>query len=298
MAAWTPKRLALSAALATLLISAPRVGFAETIARPEPTVLRVRTGRIEPGALKARLHAQGFHLRDMEGLPGFFQVEEGPRPVTFTLEHWHGLFYVQQASTGVAAPVLAPEPGERVLDLCSAPGGKTTHAADLMKDRGSLVAVEVSEPRIRGLLGNVYRLTRTQVRDVMVPREDVLAIARNIESDDLLDLLRGTGFTRLPVYDGTLDDVVGILHTKDLFHVYARERVVILEDALRPAMFIRSDLAVTDALRQFRRGRRHLAVVRDGDGPVLGVCTLEDVLEEIVGEIEDEHDRPTPAGSE
>jgi CBS domain containing-hemolysin-like protein len=164
----------------------------------------------------------------------------------------------------------------------------------------------VSEARAAGkirpyagrILGNVFRLTRTRVRDVMVPRDDVLAIDRNIESDDLLDLLRGTGFTRLPVYDGTLDDVVGILHTKDLFHVYARERVVILEDALRPAMFIRSDLAVTDALRQFRRGRRHLAVVRDGDGPVLGVCTLEDVLEEIVGEIEDEHDRPTPAGSE
>jgi CBS domain containing-hemolysin-like protein len=164
----------------------------------------------------------------------------------------------------------------------------------------------VSEARAAGkirpyagrILGNVFRLTRTRVRDVMVPRDSVLAIDRHIESEDLLDLLRGTGFTRIPVYDGTLDDVVGILHTKDLFHVYARERVVILEDALRPAMFIRSDLAVTDALRQFRRDRRHLAVVRDGEGPVLGVCTLEDVLEEIVGEIEDEHDRPTPAGSE
>lgn len=124
----------------------------------EPTVLRVRTGRIGCDELEARLVAQGFRLRPLEGLPGFYQVEDGPRPVTFTLEHWHGLFYVQQASTGVAAPVLAPEPGERVLDLCSAPGGKATHAADLMEDRGSLVAVELSESRIRGLLGNVYRL--------------------------------------------------------------------------------------------------------------------------------------------
>jgi len=132
--------------------------FAETITRAEPTVLRVRTGRITPEALEARLGDQGFLLRRLEGLPDFFQVEDGPRPVTFTMEHWQGLFYVQQASTGVAAPVLAPEPGERVLDLCSAPGGKTTHAADLMGDRGSLIAVEVSEPRIRGLLGNVYRL--------------------------------------------------------------------------------------------------------------------------------------------
>ncbi|HBE00199.1 MAG TPA: hypothetical protein DC060_18645, partial [Gemmatimonadetes bacterium] len=77
---------------------------------------------------------------------------------SLTLEHWLGLFYVQQASTGVAAPLLGPQPGERVLDLCSAPGGKTTHTADLMQDRGCLVASEISESRIRGLLGNVYRL--------------------------------------------------------------------------------------------------------------------------------------------
>ena len=164
----------------------------------------------------------------------------------------------------------------------------------------------VSESRAAGkirpyagrILGNVFRLSRTAVRDVMVPSEDVLAIDRSIPPDELLDQLRGSGFTRIPVYEGALDNVVGILHTKDLFHVYARERVVILDDAIRPVTFVRPDLPVVDALRLFRRGRRHLAVVRDGDGPVLGVCTLEDVLEEIVGEIEDEHDLPTPAGSE
>jgi len=164
----------------------------------------------------------------------------------------------------------------------------------------------VSEARAAGkirpyagrILGNVFRLSRTRVRDVMVPRDQVLAIDRRTDPEELIDLLRESGFTRLPVYEGRLDDVVGILHTKDLFHVYARERVVHLTDAIRPVTFIRGDLAVVDALRQFRRGRRHLAVVRDGEGPVLGVCTLEDILEEIVGEIEDEHDEPTPAGSD
>jgi CBS domain containing-hemolysin-like protein len=164
----------------------------------------------------------------------------------------------------------------------------------------------VSEARAAGkirpyagrILGNVFRMSRTRVRDVMVPAGDVMAIDRHVAPDDLLDLLRDTGFTRLPVYDGELDRIVGILHTKDLFHVYAKERVVILEDALRPAIDVRPDLSVVDALRFFRRGRKHLAIVREESGPVLGVCTLEDVLEEIVGEIEDEHDRPTPAGSE
>ena len=133
-------------------------GFLEAAERPEPTVVRVRTGRISPGALAERLEAQGYTLHPLEGMPAFFRVEGGARPVSFTLEHWLGLIYVQQASTGVAAPALGPRPGERVLDLCSAPGGKTTHAADLMGDRGALIASDVSEGRIRGLLGNVYRL--------------------------------------------------------------------------------------------------------------------------------------------
>ena len=164
----------------------------------------------------------------------------------------------------------------------------------------------VSESRAAGvirpypgrILGHVFRLGRTRVRDVMVPREEITAVPSMIDPEDLLDLLRESGFTRLPVYEGSLDHIVGILHTKDLFHLYARERVVVMSDAIRPATHFDPDLLAVDALRQFRRGRRHLAIVRRGDGPVLGVCTLEDVLEEIVGEIEDEHDKPTPAGGE
>jgi CBS domain containing-hemolysin-like protein len=119
-----------------------------------------------------------------------------------------------------------------------------------------------------------------------------------IDPEELIDLLKESGYTRLAVYEDNLDQIVGILHTKDLFHLYARERVVVMADAIRPAFEIDPDMPVVDALRAFRRGRRHLAIVRDHDGRVIGVCTLEDVLEEIVGEIEDEHDEPTPAGSE
>jgi NOL1/NOP2/sun family putative RNA methylase len=126
-------------------------------------VLRVRTGRISAETLRDRMARRGFVLRPKAGLPSILEVESGPGPVSLTLEHWLGLFYVQQASTGVAAPLLNPQPGERVLDLCSAPGGKTTHAADLMQDSGCLVASEISESRIRGLLGNVYRLGHPNV---------------------------------------------------------------------------------------------------------------------------------------
>ncbi|MDH3424404.1 MAG: RsmB/NOP family class I SAM-dependent RNA methyltransferase, partial [Gemmatimonadota bacterium] len=137
--------------------------FLEAVTRPEPTVFRVRTGRITESALIERLEAQGHRVRPLTGLPGFFEVVSGPVPISMTVEHWLGLLYVQQASTGVAAPQLGPEPGERVLDLCSAPGGKTTHIAELMRDTGCLVASEISESRIRGLLGNVYKLGHTGI---------------------------------------------------------------------------------------------------------------------------------------
>ena len=132
--------------------------FRQFAANPEPTVFRVCRRRVTPEELIDRLTEQGFRVRKKDGLPDFYEVEEGPRPVSLTLEHWLGLFYVQQASTGIAGPVLDPQPGERVLDLCAAPGGKTTHMAELMKDRGCLVANELNENRIRGLLGNLYRL--------------------------------------------------------------------------------------------------------------------------------------------
>jgi CBS domain containing-hemolysin-like protein len=148
------------------------------------------------------------------------------------------------------------------------------------------------------IIGQVFRLSRVRVRDVMVPRERMVAIERHMSPDDVLDRLREEGYTRLPVFDGTLDRIVGILHTKDLFHLYAKSRLVVLDDAIRPAVWFLPDVPVVDALRRFRRGRRHMGVVHQKDGKVLGLVTLEDVLEEVVGEIEDEHDQPTAAGGE
>ena len=145
------------------------------------------------------------------------------------------------------------------------------------------------------MLGNVFALSRTRVRDVMVPRLRVFSVPRQIERDELLDRICEEGFTRLPVYDGSLDQVIGVLHAKDVFHLVARTRAVVLDDAIRPVFELPPDLPVLAALARFRRARQHLALVRAADGPLLGIVTLEDVLEEIVGEIEDEHDVAAPA---
>ena len=125
---------------------------------PEPVTLRVRNGRISRAALTDRLDRAGFRAEPVAGLDAYLRLPPGAGPVAQTVEHWLGLFHVQQAVMALPALALGVSAGERVLDLCAAPGGKTTHLAELMGETGPLVAVEPKEKRIRGLLGNIYRL--------------------------------------------------------------------------------------------------------------------------------------------
>jgi 16S rRNA C967 or C1407 C5-methylase (RsmB/RsmF family) len=141
--------------------------FLQALQRPEPRTLRVRTARIGVEALKDRLEAQGFLLDPVAGLPSLLRITREPFPVSETLEHWLGLFYIQQAATALAAPLLDPQPGEGILDLCAAPGGKTTHLAELMQDQGCLVAVDSAERRVQALAGNVARLGHPSVITVV-----------------------------------------------------------------------------------------------------------------------------------
>jgi CBS domain containing-hemolysin-like protein len=141
---------------------------------------------------------------------------------------------------------------------------------------------------------NVFELTEKTVGDCLVPREKMAALELNTPPDKVLEIVRQGAHTRLPVYERELDNIVGIVNTKDLFYLFSLQGVVILQDALYPALFLKPEQPIADALRLFRRSRRPMAVVRNDEGKVLGLITLEDVLEEIVGDIEDEHDRPVP----
>src|SRR5665213_1169017 len=109
-----------------------------------------------------------------------------------------------------------------------------------------------------------------------------------------MEAVRAGAHTRMPVYDGSIDNIVGSVNTKDLFYLFSLRGMVILEDALYPPLFLKPDEEVAHALQLFRKTRRPMALVRDEAGKILGVVTLEDIVEEIMGDIEDEHDRPTP----
>ncbi len=150
------------------------------------------------------------------------------------------------------------------------------------------------DPDAADMVLNVFGLADKRVRDCMVPREKMACLDVNSPPDKVLEAARLGAHTRLPVFDGSPDKVVGIVNTKDLFFLFSTSGAVLLEDALYPATFLDPDEPVANAFRLFRKSHRPMAVVRDPTGAVLGLITLEDVLEEIVGDIEDEHDVPVP----
>jgi len=141
---------------------------------------------------------------------------------------------------------------------------------------------------------NVFRLTDKTVRECMIPKEKVDALDIRTKQEKIVDVARRSGHTRLPFYEGSFDNIVGILNTKYLFSLVTQKLPVILEDVLYPATFIDPEAPVSVALQLFKKTRRPMAIVRDQNGKVVGMLTLEDVLEEIVGDIQDEHDPGGP----
>jgi CBS domain containing-hemolysin-like protein len=152
----------------------------------------------------------------------------------------------------------------------------------------------ILEPDQAEFVQNVFHLSNKRVGSCMVPREKMAALELSTPPDKVLEAVRNGAHTRMPVYENEIDQIVGIVNTKDLFYLFSQKGVVILQDALYPALFLRPQETMANALRLFRKARRPMALVRDDDGKIVGLITLEDVLEEIVGDIEDEHDRPTP----
>jgi putative hemolysin len=179
----------------------------------------------------------------------------------------------------------------RLLRVPEPPAEQSVHSAEeidrLVEEGTEAGVIPADEAKY---VRNVFELSDKVVRDVMVPREKVVTLSLAATEDEVLETSRETGHTRMPVWEGTPDHVVGIVNTKDLFHLFSLRGLVILMDAMYPALFVRPEQPVARVLGLFRRERRQMAVVRGEDGRFLGIVTLEDILEEIVGEIEDEHD--------
>lgn len=153
------------------------------------------------------------------------------------------------------------------------------------------------DPEERELLANVRSFGSRQVNDVMTPRVDVFWLSEDISPRELLDVIDGARFARIPVHGKETDDVVGILYAKDLLG-RDLERGFVLSEILHPPTVVAPELPVDEAFQEMRRKRVHIALVIDEHGTLAGLITLEDLLEELFGEIRDESDADEEPGIE
>lgn len=152
----------------------------------------------------------------------------------------------------------------------------------------------VIEEQEKEMIQSIFEFTDTIAREVMTPRVDIKAAPATATVHDLIKLIRETGHTRIPVYEGSLDNIIGIVHAKDLLRYCDGTSKFSLHEVMRPAFFVPENKRVVELLQEMRRRRTHMAILQDEYGGTSGLVTLEDLVEEIVGEIQDEYDVETP----
>ncbi len=202
---------------------------------------------------------------------------------------------VASGAATVLRPVirlLAPGQGRRDRDSQSGAEEDLRGLVDLLEQR------QIIEPAERAMIHSVFELGDTIVREVMVPRTDMVFVERGKTLGQVLSLALRSGFSRIPVIGENLDDVVGIAYLKDVMtriHEHPEgEKVETVDSIMRPATFAPDSKPVDDLLREMQAGHVHMAIVIDEYGGTAGLVTIEDILEEIVGEIADEYDRERP----
>ena len=140
------------------------------------------------------------------------------------------------------------------------------------------------------LIRNAIGFNELVVSDILTPRVDIVAISKNESIEEIAEKFFESGFSRFPVYDGTIDSIVGIINEKD-FNNYVIHRKRTVESIIKPIQFVPHSMELFKLLKLLQKKKSHMAVVTDDYGGTMGIVTLEDILEELVGEIWDEHDK-------
>lgn len=140
------------------------------------------------------------------------------------------------------------------------------------------------------LIRSALEFSELEAADILTPRVDVVGISSDLSKEEIAKIFAQTGYSRLPVYEGSIDHIIGIIYQKD-FHNYVYHTNKNISAIIRPVLFIAKSKNIGELLRELQRNKSHIAVVMDEFGGTVGIVTLEDVLEELVGEIWDEHDK-------
>jgi len=180
--------------------------------------------------------------------------------------------------------------------LLLALGGEPRTRAELLELLEEAHANRLFDADALAMIQGALRVSEREVRDVMIPRAQMVVVREDDGLGEVLATVSGSGHSRYPVVRERRDDVLGLLLAKDLLeHYLHRSRRFRVRDYLRPVLFVPEGKALNQLLREFRTTRNHMAMAVDEHGAVSGLITLEDILEEIVGEIDDEHDLETEA---
>jgi len=169
--------------------------------------------------------------------------------------------------------------------------GKGKKRSVLIETEGLKSLDEEGKDMVRGIV----ELSDTTVKEVMIPRIDTVFIAEDADIEESLAKLIESGHSRFPVYHGTIDRVVGIIYVKDLLPFFVRGEGIAIPGILRPVYFVPESMKLDSLLKEMKQRRVHIAVAVDEYGGVSGIISMEDILEEIVGDIQDEFDNESEA---
>jgi len=173
--------------------------------------------------------------------------------------------------------------------------GESAHSSEELQyllDKGKESgALDISEHE---LIKNVFDFNERIVKNIMVPRTRIVAVEVTADASELIETMTEEGYSRLPIYDDNIDQIVGIVHTKDILPLLAKGKEVVMKNIMRKPYFIPETKKINDLMAEFQLKRIQLAIVLDEFGGTAGMVTLEDIVEELVGEIQDEYDEETP----
>ncbi len=198
----------------------------------------------------------------------------------------HLLYPFVTVLLGIADKFFAKLGGEHVLEKNDAVSEKEIEFLIDYSDEKGIMAAEKTE-----MLQNIFGLGQTVVREIMIPKADMVLLNVTSTIDDAMSVFFKSRYSRIPVYEDNQDNIIGIIHQKDIFDLLYHEQNKTLKELVRPVLFIPETQKINQLLSDFLRKHVHLAIVIDEYGSVAGLATLEDIIEEIVGEIVDEHDR-------
>ena len=159
-------------------------------------------------------------------------------------------------------------------------------------DNSSNETDEIQKNKISTESHGMFNLRRLCVEDVAIPKAEIVSVSSDIKKSELVSIFRESGLTRLPVFEGTSDNPIGMVHLKDftLRYAFASKNTFKIKDILRPLLYVPASMTIGVLLTKMQSDRRHLALVIDEYGGVDGLVTIEDLIEQVIGEIEDEHD--------